>query len=817
MRAGRLGADIPPDMLIRALASKRTGRLAVCLALSCLGEAKAQLAPGSNFLGSEGKPDRVVVADFDDDGHLDLLATAPLTQRLSLHFGRGGGLFRFPLFLAVGSGLSSFLVADVDGNGEKDLVGTDPVSGELVLIHQFRGTAATYLLTRLPGEDEPSAVEALDLEPDGDLDVLVAFPGADAIGIYLNEAGVLHLPRLQGLGDGPSALRTLHPTSPGERRFLVAQGGVLSRNLIVYDGQWNSRQLLGVHPIGSIEPLAWNADALADFLLVDQSGWARVFVGGANDFAPAASWPISPGSTSASEFRAQDGRVGAAILETQHNRISIHLDAASGAPDPGWFVGAGAISLARADLDANGDDEFVVPVPEDNLLLILRRDGDGLRGYRSHRSGELPSRIRSAPASGGLPPRLYVLCPGDDSLWIYDQVGADLVPRAPLVVVEAARDFRVAHMDTDGLPDLVVLSLTEGIQIFHSSGANFAAALSVPIAGELRDVETLDLNDDQRLDLAVADQIVFGVRLLYADGLGGFTEADTLVCLDPPIALRTDDFDRDGRGDVFAVGADRRPSLFYANGNGNYQRTNWLLGNEPRGVAIGHFNADIYPDIAIGNAEDRTYSVLASLAPRFLGVTEADRAAPDGSESAAALDVNGDGLDDLVLCSSNSRSASVHLATGGGRFAPPSRVRCSSLPLDLHDFDVDGDAVADVVITDALGASVVALHVLGGTPGAWARDDSWQDVQTTPLEGLRVTPNPARGVVQLRVQSPEHAPQLRVFDLRGRLVARLHATAQGGGWYGARWDAGGVAAGRYFVQARVGHRQLVRSFTRLPE
>jgi hypothetical protein len=400
-------------------------------------------------------------------------------------------------------------------------------------------------------------------------------------------------------------------------------------------------------------------------------------------------------------------------------------------------------------------------------------------------------------------------------MWIYDQVAAELVPRTPLPLLANARDFRVAAVDGDGLPDLVVVSQTQGIQIFHSSGSGFAPPLTLPIFGELRDVAVLDLNEDPFPDLAVADEAIFGVRLLHADGAGGFAEVDTLVCLDPPIALRADDFDRDGRFDILALGSDRRPCLFYANGNGNYVRTNWLLGNQLRGVAIGRFNADIYPDIAIGNAEDRTYSVLTSVAPRFHGLTEADRAAPDGSETITALDLNDDGLDELVLSSANSRSVSVHFATGSGQFAPPSRVRCSTLPLDLHGFDVDGDGRRDVVVTDGLGASVVALRAVGPSQSPLL-DPVAGDSAQPRLDELEITPNPAPGLIRLRVRSPGGRPELRVFDLRGRLIADLRASAQNGGWYVAQWDAAQVAAGRYFVRARVGASQLVRSFTRLP-
>jgi hypothetical protein len=72
---------------------------------------------------------------------------------------------------------------------------------------------------------------------------------------------------------------------------------------------------------------------------------------------------------------------------------------------------------------------------------------------------------------------------------------------------------------------------------------------------------------------------------------------------------------------------------------------------------------------------------------------------------------------------------------------------------------------------------------------------------------LRAVNNPGRGGITFVTDAPDHrATEVEVYDLKGRLVARL-MTAGGGGGQVARWDGGDLrglrcAAGVYLARVR---------------
>ena len=63
----------------------------------------------------------MVAADFDDDGHLDLVASVPAAQ-LWLFLGKGGGSFHPPKRIAAAEPLQHLAVGDLNHDGLPDLV-----------------------------------------------------------------------------------------------------------------------------------------------------------------------------------------------------------------------------------------------------------------------------------------------------------------------------------------------------------------------------------------------------------------------------------------------------------------------------------------------------------------------------------------------------------------------------------------------------------------------------------------------------------------------------------------------------------------------
>lgn len=142
--------------------------------------------------------------------------------------------------------------------------------------------------------------------------------------------------------------------------------------------------------------------------------------------------------------------------------------------------------------------------------------------------------------------------------------------------------------------------------------------------------------------------------------------------------------------------------------------------------------------------------------------------------------------------------------------------------------DVDGEARGGTGVYDAARDRLVALAACDTTttagcsdpsPRAWAL--SFQGFLDTPTPRTAATltlaqsrPNPAGGPVSIPFSIPRAAfVTLRVYDLSGRIVARLVDRALPAGdhvarWSGARIDGGRARAGTYFYDLRAdGQRQ----------
>ncbi|HUP58945.1 MAG TPA: VCBS repeat-containing protein [Thermoanaerobaculia bacterium] len=127
-----------------------------------------------------GNPARVIAADADGDGNLDVVAASGNEWRAFL--GDGAGLFFAGAVLATDA--REFLIDDIDGDGFNDVVFT-PQGVQRVLV-RFGGPATTEL--RLSPRALPDRILLADFDGDDDLDL--AMTAADAtVTIFMNDGG----------------------------------------------------------------------------------------------------------------------------------------------------------------------------------------------------------------------------------------------------------------------------------------------------------------------------------------------------------------------------------------------------------------------------------------------------------------------------------------------------------------------------------------------------------------------------------------------------------------------------------------------------
>lgn len=212
-----------------------------------------------------------------------------------------------------------------------------------------------------------------------------------------------------------------------------------------------------------------------------------------------------------------------------------------------------------------------------------------------------------------------------------------------------------------------------------SSAASNAAAgdqapLLVPKATLSDGVAVGDFNHDGNSDVAQTNVNAGSVSILLGDGLAGFAPARThpvgglpsfvvagKLDLDEHLDLAVADF---GSGDV---------AVLLGRGNGTFLPVGFIPVPSPRSIAIGDFNGDDVPDLAVASsqpgfpnsAKPHTGGVTILIgtgrgifAPiQFITYTYAGSDFPINANSVAVDDFDGNGVDDLAIGVGFSRSA----------------------------------------------------------------------------------------------------------------------------------------------------------------
>jgi VCBS repeat protein/flagellar hook capping protein FlgD len=375
------------------------------------------------------------------------------------------------------------------------------------------------------------------------------------------------------------------------------------------------------------------------------------------------------------------------------------------------------------------------------------------------------------------------------------------------------------------------------------------------------------LNGDGHSDLALVTHS--GIVVLYGRGDATFEPTENVSALRPPFALHMADLDGDGKPEL--VFPDLAPVLhvLWQGGQGSFAESTYATpGTFEDDVAFGDFNQDGLLDVA---TPDRSpfengwgISVFFGNRSRALAPATVYGLAFDPS-SLVAGDLDGNGSPDLLV--GDEKHATLLLNRGDGSFgrAPVSRGMDDNVGrVTLANLDQDGrlDFIAPYNLAQPDGQWAFSLLVGQGQGGGrftvadtlrmetiWmmaAADlnhDDRADLLTCD-DGVNVFlsqapsvatgasrsgllfevphPNPALHTVAFAFALPEDATaRLAVFDVAGRLVAKLVDGHLSAGTHRVTWDMRArngrtVDAGVYFARLHVGSRQIDRRVEVLP-
>lgn len=616
------------------------------------------------------QPWAVLIADVDEDTHLDVLATNYNGDSLLQLAGDGSGALT-ALPAHPGDNTRDIVVEDFDRDGNLDIAYAS-WGDDTIRVSWGDGTAAFPSRTSFPAGDGPSGLCAGHFNGDTNLDLAVTngTTSTRRVALLLGDGA-------RGFGAPTSPITT--PTTPGhaacadfdvdgEVDVAVATGD----DVRVFFGT-GTGALTGMVTLSAgmnthdVEPVDLDLDGRVDLVTSSRDGWVHAFLSNGTRSLPSPldTWTGTITSIAAVDYdgnAAPDLAVGLTDGTVGFDPSGLLIGDGTGRfSAPTRMPGAGYIVMR--DLDGDGDLDLIATSGDEVLTFLA--DGAGALTESSRTSLAMGAAPRAAAVADvdedGL---LDLIVPNggtdDVTVLLADGSGGYGVDRTWTALVDT-EDLTAGDFDEDGHVDYAVVtsppSLSSSVIIVHfgDGAGDFTRLASFMADHTAEDIRAADMNDDRHLDLVVGhDNITGHVTLLHGDGLGGFV-AGPVLSVDAGVdELELVDFDADGVMDIVTVSGTRPRGLitvFFGDGAGGYPSPG-EYATLPFGstLAIGDFDEDRHLDVAAGSHSARGLCVHRGTATGALAAPRCHGLAYVAFMTAADLD--GDTHTDLVTSDS---------------------------------------------------------------------------------------------------------------------------------------------------------------------
>jgi len=253
-----------------------------------------------------------------------------------------------------------------------------------------------------------------------------------------------------------------------------------------------------------------------------------------------------------------------------------------------------------------------------------------------------------------------------------------------------------ADLDGDNDLDLAVANnVSATVSVFKNNGAGtFAAKVDYGTGGGPISVFAADLDGDNDLDLAVANTGSDTVSVLKNNGDGTFAAKVDYATGTNPHSVFAADLDGDNDLDLaVANNTSHTVSVLKNDGDGTFAaKVDYPTGNFPSSVFAADLDGDGDLDLAVANSGSVTVSVLKNNGDGTLAA-KVDYATGSSSSSVFAADLDGDNDLDLAVANNVSNTVSVLKNNGAGTFAAKVDYPTGAQPRSVFaaDLDVDGD------------------------------------------------------------------------------------------------------------------------------
>ncbi len=283
----------------------------------------------------------------------------------------------------------------------------------------------------------------------------------------------------------------------------------------------------------------------------------------------------------------------------------------------------------------------------------------------------------------------------------------------------APYEAKLADMDGDGDLDVVTVDLQDQeagtVSVALNDGsAGFAAPVSYPVGAGAAWLAVGDLNQDGRPDVAVSNsqaQDSAAVTVYLNGGNGTLVSPQTLPApaATLPQGIAIGDWNGDGKPDVaVALMMLSQVKVFWGNGSGGFPSSTAVTmspATAPRDLATADFDADGHPDLLVTDVDGAR--VLYGTGSTFTVGPYLDNFVEGGCDHAVTGDFDGDGYVDFVT---TGRSLTLFRNDGTGHGWNRGLSAVGENPVGVASGDLDGDGNLDVAAALYLGGAVSVYY-----------------------------------------------------------------------------------------------------------
>lgn len=491
-------------------------------------------------------PEALELADVTGDGIPDAITVNPTSDDIVVLVSAGGGFGApvrfFTLMGPDGDGPSGLAVGDITGDGEPDVVTANFNTDDVTLLEGVAG-GATFLPAQVFPVDVqsplgqagngPRGIDVMDMDGDGDLDVVASNTISDDVAVLLNDgAGGLAAP-------------------------------MVFESRIGYDGE-DPRAIA----LGDV-----NDDGIPDAVVSNQdTSDVTVVAGlGAGLLAPAQTTALSAGTSPRGV--ALGDVTGDGVLDWVATMYSID-QIGRGTQGPSgqffttnYFIDDGPEGIALGDIDGDADLDVLTATYNDHEVTRMLNNGTGTFASSFAYAGTtLPYEAELFDVTGDGLLDVVSASSSADQIRVYAGNGAGSFAGSTgyTTVQSTSGQFpihiAVADVTGDGLLDVMTANAdSNDVSLLTNAGGGiYMPPIIIPVTFAAGDADTYavrvgDFDGDGELDVATANRNRDTISVVFGFGGGSFSAPQEFDVGALPSQIAVDDFDGDGLDDVATV------------------------------------------------------------------------------------------------------------------------------------------------------------------------------------------------------------------------------------------------------------------------